>query len=472
MGKDARYYQKSTCLLDAWRVITSSPLVELTLATLSNLCNPQQPSAITVSKTGARDGLRQHTLKDFAIWTLVGILLLLNGPVLIFGGILLLPVLLLISFFVLPSICIAYAVKAFWGKQQNPAGYKKYQEVWQRTPYAVQNVTDLSFPFLPYHTGLQLQPLAAAVYQLASDIRSLIAHIHLPAGICNSLQTFFNRHEMHLKVSVEVAVRPDGNNEPRSTPTHEKTPVIPRVPELTCTSVSHDDGNCGVALRQAVCASGGHAWRLKTMLRSGIDPNCRSKAGMTPLHAAAWAGKGAESQYLLRYGANPNAQDEVGMTPLHVAVWRGHLSVLSVLLRAGADPSVDCHLEYKSTDEEFNLQIHLTSVHFALLQGNKLMVQMLLSSDTFHDAPPSPPTNTNSAMTRSPSDPTFALHGTNMEESYNFQLDLIEETMDRFGRNLRAEQEQAKPQTPRRKKGGSRYHQPEPYWSEVQPGYW
>jgi ankyrin repeat protein len=84
----------------------------------------------------------------------------------------------------------------------------------------------------------------------------------------------------------------------------------------------------------------GEAVRL--LLNKGASATARSTNQManTPLHAAA-AGKHAEIvKLLLDRGANANARQHGGWTPLHSAAQNGDLECARVLIEAGAEVSV------------------------------------------------------------------------------------------------------------------------------------
>lgn len=62
------------------------------------------------------------------------------------------------------------------------------------------------------------------------------------------------------------------------------------------------------------------------------------RAGMRPLHYAAWQGKAESVQMLLRSGASVNSVSLDGHIPLHLAAQYGHYEVVS--LHANTPPSL------------------------------------------------------------------------------------------------------------------------------------
>lgn len=61
---------------------------------------------------------------------------------------------------------------------------------------------------------------------------------------------------------------------------------------------------------------------------------------LTALHYAARKGQYPVVRYLLRSGADPNAKTKNGWTCLHLAVYHGHLDIAELILIHGADPEI------------------------------------------------------------------------------------------------------------------------------------
>eukprot|EP00238_Polyblepharides_amylifera_P003629 CAMPEP_0196579924 /NCGR_PEP_ID=MMETSP1081-20130531/25758_1 /TAXON_ID=36882 /ORGANISM="Pyramimonas amylifera, Strain CCMP720" /LENGTH=213 /DNA_ID=CAMNT_0041899649 /DNA_START=247 /DNA_END=888 /DNA_ORIENTATION=- len=161
-----------------------------------------------------------------------------------------------------------------------------------------------------------------------------------------------------------------------------------------------------------------------------LNPNSRNKVGATALHAAAYHGKCSEARFLLTWllATNVDARDKNGMTPLHVAVWRGHLDLLTVILRAGADTGVIC--KFKASPHSIcpERSVEFTPLDFALLKGNKLMVNLLLEAKS---------RNSGSGMIRSPSNSDISKHGGLFEPDTKWKIALIKNEMHEFSRALR-----------------------------------
>ncbi len=67
-----------------------------------------------------------------------------------------------------------------------------------------------------------------------------------------------------------------------------------------------------------------------------VEKDCDSRLGrctldMTPLHIAAFRGKGEAIKAFLEAGADPNIEDSFGLTPLHLVAMRGDLEIAKIL---------------------------------------------------------------------------------------------------------------------------------------------
>jgi ankyrin repeat protein len=105
---------------------------------------------------------------------------------------------------------------------------------------------------------------------------------------------------------------------------------------------------------------------VRLLLNKGAVVTTRSTNQMTntPLHAAA-AGKHADIvKLLLDHGANANARQHGGWTPLHSAAQNGDLECARVLIAAGADASVRADNNQQPMD-------------LALTGGRQAMVEFL-----------------------------------------------------------------------------------------------
>ena len=103
----------------------------------------------------------------------------------------------------------------------------------------------------------------------------------------------------------------------------------------------------------ADAAQRGDVEQVRSLLRSGADPNAAQADGMTALHWAAMNDEVEIAEVLLYAGATHRATTRLGgYQPLHLAARSGHERVTRVLLEAGADPNA-----FTTTG--------VTAVHFA-----------------------------------------------------------------------------------------------------------
>lgn len=75
---------------------------------------------------------------------------------------------------------------------------------------------------------------------------------------------------------------------------------------------------------------------LKTLLATEVSTDCCAK-GLTPLNAAAIAGRTETVRMLLDQGASVDLRDQEQDTPLKNAAREGHLDVVTTLIESGAD---------------------------------------------------------------------------------------------------------------------------------------
>ncbi len=85
-------------------------------------------------------------------------------------------------------------------------------------------------------------------------------------------------------------------------------------------------------------ALNGQSEKVHSLLQLGINPNCRSKNGFTPLMGAALVGNVPIVKLILKAGADPNMKEETnGSTALFFAADQNHTEMVKLLIKAGAD---------------------------------------------------------------------------------------------------------------------------------------
>ncbi|KAJ8771969.1 hypothetical protein K2173_027146 [Erythroxylum novogranatense] len=85
----------------------------------------------------------------------------------------------------------------------------------------------------------------------------------------------------------------------------------------------------------------GDFYRLKCLIRAGVDLNKTDYNGRSPLHTAASKGYEDIAIFLIERGADANISDRFGNTPLLEAIKSGHDEVASLLVKGGAIIAVD-----------------------------------------------------------------------------------------------------------------------------------
>lgn len=85
-------------------------------------------------------------------------------------------------------------------------------------------------------------------------------------------------------------------------------------------------------------ALNGQTEKVHSLLQSGVNPNCRSKNGYTPLMGAALSGSVPIAKLLLKAGSDPNSKEQTnGSTALLFAVDQNYPEMVKLLIKAGAD---------------------------------------------------------------------------------------------------------------------------------------
>lgn len=113
-----------------------------------------------------------------------------------------------------------------------------------------------------------------------------------------------------------------------------------------------------LAQMMEAAARGSHD-EMRTLLKTGIDPNMKNHDGLTALHQCCIDGTVETVALLLKYGADVNVTDQDMWTPLHAAATCGHFKVVTMLVKAGADVTAvngDGDMPHDITEEEVTLQ--------------------------------------------------------------------------------------------------------------------
>ena len=85
-------------------------------------------------------------------------------------------------------------------------------------------------------------------------------------------------------------------------------------------------------------SANGHVRIASRLIAAGAALDQADRAGVTPLTAAAYAGKQAVVEMLLARGASPNPRRDAGtMAPLQAAIAGGNVHIVTALIDAGAD---------------------------------------------------------------------------------------------------------------------------------------
>ena len=97
--------------------------------------------------------------------------------------------------------------------------------------------------------------------------------------------------------------------------------------------------------RSVIC---GHVNTTEYLLKSGADPNIKTRMGDTPLHQAAENRQYKIAVLLLLYNANPDIQQNDGETPLHLSCFKGDEEMALILLKNNASVNIQNYVFGKS----------------------------------------------------------------------------------------------------------------------------
>lgn len=138
---------------------------------------------------------------------------------------------------------------------------------------------------------------------------------------------------------------------------------------------------------------------VEQLLEKRANTNLKSTDGQTALHRAAWGGSSEIVVLLRRYGADHIIRDDSGNKPWQVAAEKGHESIAEILLREEKDSVNDenimkkralifaAQMGYqviarslleKGADSAVKDADGLTPLHWAAMQGDKAMVELLI----------------------------------------------------------------------------------------------
>lgn len=186
----------------------------------------------------------------------------------------------------------------------------------------------------------------------------------LDGFIQGCLVSFRNSKQAAPKIQTPPAPRPrsrKGNTHPLGL-RHNKNGQTKSQKDAFLPDPADPEGNYALH----IAAIKGNSARVSQLLSEGHDPNCKNKAGDTPLHCIVKeAGQEDIADLLLMAGADLNARNHICVAPLHVAVECNNLTMLLWLLDKGAEIEARNNRAY-------------TPLHKATATGNIEMVQLLL----------------------------------------------------------------------------------------------
>uniref|UniRef100_A0A1I8I9Z1 ANK_REP_REGION domain-containing protein n=1 Tax=Macrostomum lignano TaxID=282301 RepID=A0A1I8I9Z1_9PLAT len=97
---------------------------------------------------------------------------------------------------------------------------------------------------------------------------------------------------------------------------------------------------------------------VRSLLKSGVNPNAANDDGLTALHQCCIDNSEAMCRLLLEFNADVNARDTEQWTPLHAAATCGHIAICRLLVNSGAEllaVNADGNMPYDICEESGTL---------------------------------------------------------------------------------------------------------------------
>ncbi|PAA48983.1 hypothetical protein BOX15_Mlig024680g5 [Macrostomum lignano] len=105
-------------------------------------------------------------------------------------------------------------------------------------------------------------------------------------------------------------------------------------------------------------AARGDIDEVRSLLKSGVNPNAANDDGLTALHQCCIDNSEAMCRLLLEFNADVNARDTEQWTPLHAAATCGHIAICRLLVNSGAEllaVNADGNMPYDICEESGTL---------------------------------------------------------------------------------------------------------------------
>ena len=142
--------------------------------------------------------------------------------------------------------------------------------------------------------------------------------------------------------------------------------LLKRAIQLNPSKINEKDSNLGWTglYRSVIC---GHYDTSEYLLKSGADPNLKTRMGDTALHQAADNKQYKLAELLILNNACLNIQQNDGETALHLATFKGDTQMVKILLFHKADPNIQ------------NYTFGKTPLHYAVDYTYTEIIQLLIS---------------------------------------------------------------------------------------------